>query len=89
MPLNAEDRYEQEEFERSQYSRPTEHQLEIALLTHQLEHAQDTVKYLDDYIEKQTKQLDLIHGVCRDASTGRISDGKFKDRVMAIVGWRM
>ena len=51
MPLNPEEKYAQKKFEQEQYRRPTQGQLKIALLEQQLEHAQNTISYLLNYID--------------------------------------
>lgn len=87
--LNTEEKYEQKQFEQQQFARPTAEHLEIALLEQQLEHAQNTISYLDDYIDKQTKQLDLTNGLIRGERTGKVSDAMFKSEIMRIVGWKL
>ncbi len=81
MPLNTEEKYEQKQFEREQFARPTMEQAEIAKLEEELTHAYNTNEYLRDYMDKQTKQLDQIKGAIRDVRTGKISNTKFKDYV--------
>ena len=73
MPLNAEEKYEQEKFKLKQYSRPT-----LERLT-----------YSESDIDKLFEQRGQIIEACRQVSTDtQFSDGLFKDRIMAIVGWK-
>lgn len=100
MAKNPEELYEQKEFERRHFPRPTEEQLEIAALEQQLQHAQNTIGYYEDQLKKRLtysesdidkllEQRGQIIEACRQVSTDtQFSDGLFKDRIMAIMGWK-
>lgn len=85
MPLNVEEKYQHEKFKQEQYARPTLDQLEIARLEQQLQHAQNTIQYLDDYIDKQTKAIDQVNGCIRRYKTGERSEGMTLDDIRSVL----
>lgn len=62
MPLNAEEKYQHEEFKSKQYSRPTLEQLEIARLEQQLQHAQNSLGYFENKTIELDKELNRSRG---------------------------
>lgn len=62
MPLNAEEKYQQEKFKRKQYARPTLEQLEIARLEQQLQHAQNSLGYFENKTIELDKELNQSRG---------------------------
>lgn len=95
MPLNAEEKYEHEEFKSKQYTRPTDEQLkvaelerELAELNEQLALVRNTNDHINNELDKRVKQIDLINGACQQVLTDpEFGDGLFKDRILSILGW--
>lgn len=89
MPLNAEEKYQHEKFKQKQYSRPTLEQVEIARLEQQLQHAQNTICLLDDYVDKQTKKIDQLNSECKKYQLDQQSKKEFSRRILQIMGWAL
>ena len=96
MAKNPEELYEQKEFERRHFSRPTLNQLkvaelerEIADLNEQLALVRNTNDHINNELDKRINTLDLINGLIRDERTSDMSDKMFKFEIMRIVGWRL
>ena len=96
MAKNPEELYEQKEFERRHFSRPTLNQLkvaelerEIADLNEQLALVRNTNDHINNELDKRINTLDLINGLIRDERTSDMSDEMFKFEIMRIVGWRL
>lgn len=96
MTKNPEELYEQKEFERRHFSRPTLNQLkvaelerEIADLNEQLALVRNTNDHINNELDKRINTLDLINGLIRDERTSDMSDKMFKFEIMRIVGWRL
>lgn len=63
MPLNVEDKFEQEEFEKKHYARLTDDQKKIKLLKKQLKNAQDSVQYYEAEVAELEEQLNFTRSV--------------------------
>lgn len=95
MAKNPEELYEQKEFERRHFSRPTLNQLkvaelerEIADLNEQLALVRNTNDHINNELDKRIEQIDLINGACSQVLTDpEFGDGLFKDRILNILGW--
>ena len=95
MAKNPEELYEQKEFERRHFSRPTLNQLkvaelerEIADLNEQLALVRNTNDHINNELDKRINTLDQVNGIIRDVKTGKISDAMFKSDVISVMGWR-
>lgn len=63
-------------------------QLTVEELTEQLEHAQNTISHLDDYVDKQTDKLDRINGHIQKYVTGKRKKGVTLDNIIHTMGWK-
>lgn len=95
MAKNPEELYEQKEFERRHFSRPTLNKLkvaelerEIADLNEQLALVRNTNDHINNELDKRINTLDQVNGIIRDVKTGKISDAMFKSDVISVMGWR-
>lgn len=59
MAKNAEELYEQEQFERRNYARLTDDQKKIKLISRQLKNAQDSVAYYEQVVPELEEELKL------------------------------
>lgn len=95
MAKNPEELYEQKEFERRHFSRPTDEQVkvvelerELAELNKQLALVRNTNDHINNELDKRILQIDQINGACQQVLTdSEFGDGLFKDRVLSILGW--
>lgn len=94
MAKNPEELYEQKEFERRHFSRPTDEQVkvvelerELAELNEQLALVRNTNDHINNELDKRINQLDQVNGIIRDVKTNKISDAMFKSNVITAMGW--
>lgn len=87
MPLNAEERMRQAEYEanRRHFARPTPEQLEIASLEEELNVTRNLNDQLEHIIDKQIDKLDRINGAISFYESHERSAGITLDTIRGIM----